>query len=205
MERPEGADQDDAERALGVIEGEALGAVAAAGVPDEDGRVEPDGVHEGGHVGGVVLGAVAGLRVVGVAVPALGQRVHVQRSGQLRQQELPRAPGVAVAVQQDDRHSVRVALLDAGQREAGGEGDRGGRGWHRDVPLGLRERVSGLGWSPRRGRRGDPRSSVPPDSWLTSDADRAGVAFELAGAADVDGLDLDAQPPAGQRAVEPQA
>jgi hypothetical protein len=68
-----------------------------------------------------------------------------------------------------------------------------------------RERVSGLGWSPRRGRRGDPRSSVPPDSWLTSDADRAGVAFELAGAADVDGLDLDAQPPAGQRAVEPQA
>jgi hypothetical protein len=55
----EGADQHDPERPVRVVEGEALGGEAAARVPDDERRVEPDGVHERGHVGGVVLGPVA--------------------------------------------------------------------------------------------------------------------------------------------------
>lgn len=68
---------------------------------------EPDGVHEGGDVGAVVLGAVAGGGAVGVAVPALGDGEGVQRVGQLGQQQLPGTPGVAVAVQQYDRDAGR--------------------------------------------------------------------------------------------------
>ena len=62
VEGAEGADEHDAEGPLGVVEGEALGAAAAAGVPDDHRRVEPDGVHKGRDVRHVVVEAVAALR-----------------------------------------------------------------------------------------------------------------------------------------------
>jgi hypothetical protein len=80
VEGAEGADQYDSERPLAVVEGEALGA-GAAGVPDDRGRVEPEVVHAGGDVGGVGLGPVAGGGAVGVAVPALGERIAWNDAG----------------------------------------------------------------------------------------------------------------------------
>lgn len=54
-----------------MVDRKALGDVAAAGLAGDDRRREPDGVHEGGHVGREVLRPVTALGTVGVAVTAL--------------------------------------------------------------------------------------------------------------------------------------
>ena len=63
---------------------------------------------------GVVRGAVAAGGAIGVAVAALGDREGVDRLRQSLEERLEGAPRVRVAVQEDDRHAGRIALLDVG-------------------------------------------------------------------------------------------
>lgn len=64
-----------------MIQGKALGRETGAGVAHDHGRLEGQGIHERGHVGSEVLGPVAGLWAIGVAVPALGDREGTNGGG----------------------------------------------------------------------------------------------------------------------------
>ena len=66
----------------------------------------PSMFHEGHDVGGEVLGAVAVLRRVGVAMAALGGRPPVQGRGQVLEDRLEVAPGLDVRVHEHHRRAL---------------------------------------------------------------------------------------------------
>jgi hypothetical protein len=118
-ELDEGADQDQATDAVGVVEREALGNRTPHRVADDDGRVEGERVHERREVGREVGHAVAGGGAVGVAVPALGEGEGADGGRQGSEHPLERMPGVGDAVQEHHRDAGRVALLGVGEPDAG--------------------------------------------------------------------------------------
>jgi hypothetical protein len=119
------ADQHQPVHPLGVGLDHPPGGEAAFRVADHGCLVDPDGVQEGHDIGDQVGDLVAAVGALGVAVAALVEGVGVVGSGQQRQEAAEGEPGVGVAVQEDDRLAVRVALL--GVVHLGAAGQAGGR------------------------------------------------------------------------------
>ncbi len=85
-----------------MIQCDSLGDVAPHRMTDEDGSVEPDGVHESDSVAGQIVDLVPGVRAIRPAEPSLREREGMDRAWQLVQHRLERPARVGPAVEEDD-------------------------------------------------------------------------------------------------------
>jgi hypothetical protein len=112
LEGREGADEDEAADAIGMRDREARGDQAAHRVADDDRARQLQPVHGGADVLGEIRGAVARVRLRRVAMAALREGDDAESGRQRREERLIGAPGVRVAVQQQDRRTRGVPMLD---------------------------------------------------------------------------------------------
>jgi hypothetical protein len=90
------------------------------------GALNAGAVEDSDDVGGELLDPVAVVRLRRIAVTALGHGERADGRRKVREHGLERAPRVAQAMQQDDRHAVRVASLDDRQAHVSTFRRRGG-------------------------------------------------------------------------------
>jgi hypothetical protein len=122
-EGAECANQDEPERSVWALHGEASGGVGGAGRADQHGGVDSKRVHERSDVGHQVPRPITAARPVRVPVAALAGRKSVEVVRQVFQDPLERAPRVEVGVQQQNGQAGGVPLLDVAQVHAGGQAD----------------------------------------------------------------------------------
>ena len=104
-----------------MINREAPGDEAAAGSANDDGCPEMKRVHESHQVLREIAGMVAPCWTACVAMAPLRQGEGVDRRGQIGEYELEGSPGVSDGVQEQDRNTRRVSLLDVGEVHPAGK------------------------------------------------------------------------------------
>ena len=107
---------------VGVLLGHPTDDEAAERVAHQVRPLHAERVAEGDQVVGEPVEGVAGLRVVGVAEPALAVGDGAQPRVQVREDVAPGEPGVRPAVHQDDGWAAGVTLPDGVQPQPAGEG-----------------------------------------------------------------------------------
>jgi hypothetical protein len=112
------ADQHQRRDAFRVVDCDPPRHQTAHRMTDEDGARDPERVHHADDVGREDGGAVVAGRLRRIAVPAQRHRDGPDRRRQLGHHQAVGTPRIAVAVQQKNRLTGRIAVLRAGQRDA---------------------------------------------------------------------------------------
>ncbi len=123
VDRGRRADQHQPLHPVEQLDRHLLGHEAPHGVPHDRGTLDGERVHQGEHVPRELAHRIAAFGPLRVAVTAEVGCDHPVARRDAGEHPAPAEPGIAVAVQEDDRGAIALALLGVPEPDAGGEAD----------------------------------------------------------------------------------